>query len=195
MDARTILGRVFATITPIFAAFGGVLVDIAPPSDRPGQSDYIAVGIASLGSAAIMLLVMALTQKWSQQKRRRFFIPAAVFSFVVGLVGVVLYVGWFRHHTVLYPPEAAHPVRSVMGNEHLPDPARYVDKYPEMQDNPVGLLRKFGGKPSSVWTATSIEAVRSWLLATYTVIAMLLASTLICLSEGVLVAKPRRTKK
>ena len=178
----SLLARMVQLVTFLFAAFGGVLTGIAPPEEaRVG----FAVGIGSFLSLGVLLFVASVSHGLSRRIYKRRWLIASAAAFVCALVLAMVYYCAVLRYTFSYPTENS-PDKYVAGTEMTPAARDYLVQDPGR--SVAALVLDFGGleQRSEVWTAASRRRASLILMGLYIALVISLATSIFCLTEGVL---------
>src|ERR1044072_7886134 len=105
----------------LFAAFGGVLANIAPPS--PTSASF-AVGIGSFFVLIVLMIVSAIARGAPAEKYRKRWIRAGVICFFVALPLGLFYPWVLSKLTYPYPPPPDQPVAQHVNGWELTETAK-----------------------------------------------------------------------
>ncbi|MDQ1589757.1 MAG: hypothetical protein QOG71_384 [Pyrinomonadaceae bacterium] len=176
------LSRGVQLVTALLAAFGGFLLNIAPP-DETGVK--FAVGISSFLMLLVFLFIAALTQNSLAPSRKKYWLGVAGLCALIFIATAFLYRSNFEKLTFLYPPDDSAQVRYVNGTERTPNAEEQMRQRPTLSR--AQLLDKFGeANRHETWTQDSIDRARTTLVVNYVVMVLSLALTFFCLTEGIL---------
>lgn len=188
---NSILLRAIEIVLFLFAAFGGFLTNIAPPSSLIGGGSPIRlVGIASFLVLAILLLIAALV-KISRKRHYRIWIGAAAL-FLVGFAVLIIYYNTELNENTF---DYFDGTRVVAGKVLIPSVADKIGSYRETHPGEeltrADILAKFGGtqRITSVWTEESIRTEEQKLNKLYLMAVISLAIGLFSLTEGVFLGR------
>jgi hypothetical protein len=183
VDGKTLLVRAVDVVAFVFAAFGGVLTNMAPPAE--GRSQVI-VGIASFLCLAALLFITAMAKDLPPRTYKRRWLTGAAICLVVALVATPVYLSSYAGRTFAYPT-AASPEVYVRGTELTPAARAFLEDNPGL--SPQQLVANFGGLPNrtQVWTEASLGTARLQLTVLYLALVLGLASGIFCIIEGILV--------
>jgi hypothetical protein len=173
--------RVLATslgvVALLFTAFEGFLRDAAPPQE---SGPAFAVGLASLLSLGIFLLVEVAVRARLGQFHRRFWIVACLVVLVLSTVSGIVYSRLYADRVVAYPPD--QPTNRYVIGTTLTDLGR---EELEQWGSPGEVLVKNGG-PQNVhlfWTRESIAEAALTLTASYIILVASIGISLFALAE------------
>jgi hypothetical protein len=183
---NTYLLRGTALIGALLSAFGGFLLNVAPPDETGAK---FAVGISSLVALVGFLFVSSLVQKNATEKTRNKWRIAAAFLAVGFITSIFTYHSYFNALTFLYPPDDIKKVRYVNGTVLTDKAADIFRKDPSISR--ADLLDQFGeNNRHDVWIQDSIDSARKLLVSNYVLVVVSLCLTIFCFTESLLV--PRR---
>jgi hypothetical protein len=167
-----------AVVVYLFAAFGSVLIHIAPPAEgRPA----FAVGMASFLSLGILLYVRRSARFHKQPGQRRRWLLTAAASLAISVVLWLAYMDAYNKYTVAYPDNDS-PDRVVIGTVLTPDAKARRDRE---SLNPSELLAKYGlGHKTEIWQADSIRRSELIVNIMYAVLVAAIAIAIFGLVEG-----------
>lgn len=169
-------------VAALGAAFGGFLLNIAPP-DETGVK--FAVGIGSFLMLVAFLFVATLTQRDPKPENRKYWYMVAAVATGLFVVSALVYRHNFERLTFLFPPADEDQVRYVNGTEFTTAGQAERDKAPN--SNRAELLDKFGeNRRQAVWTQSSIDRANTVLVVNYVVVVVTITLALLCLIEGIL---------
>lgn len=190
---KTLIAFGASLVTTLFALFGGVVVNLAPPPDGPFDGQRNAVGLAAFLALIVLLLAKAVSLKIQR--------PGVLI--VLGLVlgagfgwSAVGYYGDFNTRTFLYPDDSEFSVRLLRGTGFTSAAQRTVDSLSKSGlDRPsdAQLVAGFGGDVKSVWTEASLRSSESMLFTSYLLLISLLAGAVFLLVEGIVHLSANRT--
>jgi hypothetical protein len=176
------LAKGIEAVTALLAAFGGFLLNLAPP-DETGVK--FAVGISSFLAFLAFLFISVFAQKNPVPKNRKYWIIAAALFAITFTISAFVYSNKFEKLTFIYPPDDTDQVRYVNGTQLTPDADKRMKASPNLSR--AELLDKFGeDKRHEVWTQESIDNARQVLVVNYVLVVLSLALAVFCLTEGIL---------
>lgn len=167
-------------IAALLAAFGGFLLNVAPPDDTGVK---FIVGATSALMLLVFLFISAFTQGTASPANRKYWLIIAGVSTLLFVGCTFFYWQSFERLTFLYPPEDIEQVRYVNGTKLTEKAAEQVRANPTISR--TELLDKFGeDQRHAVWT--DIENANRRLVISYVAMVLSLTLGLLCLTEGVL---------
>lgn len=163
----------------LFAAFGGFLENIAPPSQT---NPKFAVGLSSFLALIILLIVSALAKHSPAAKSRKKWVWAGVILFVTAGFAGLLYPWTLGKLTYVYPPAPDQPVAWRVSGLGYTQTARDF-----MRNNPgnwtPGKL-ELQLPYEDIWTDASVEKAKMLLLVNYVSLVLSIAAAIFCLLEA-----------
>jgi len=183
MDTRVLLIKSTEIVTFLFAAFGGFLLKVAPPEAGGAQ---FGVGISSILTLCVLLYISAVSLNLPQHVYEKRWLIAAGVSFVIALSASFFYQSNFLKYTFHYPTESSEEIY-FRGTTMTEKAEEYCGKRFEIvtvQD----CVGDFGGLATRgrVWQPDSIQTATLFLTSNYIVVILSLATTIFCLTEGIL---------
>ncbi|MFD0750380.1 hypothetical protein ACFQZS_09525 [Mucilaginibacter calamicampi] len=178
MNNSSILSRCIQGVTILLAAFNGFLTNWAPPTQQFSKLSF-EVGLISVGSLVILLLVISFRKKLKASTNKWYLISIPLI--LGGLIVGMLYKSTLNEY-VIEPPGESNPI--IIGNTYTQGAASYIKLFP---DKPVNeLIADHGGVMNieKIWTRASINAVQSRLAVLYIIFVLLTVSSIFILAEG-----------
>jgi len=169
-------------VTFLFAMFGGFLTFIAPPEEANSR---FAVGLSSCLTLVVLLLISALVKDPRRLKSRKKWLAVAIAFFALAVVTALFYWWNLNSLTFPYPPESKK-AEYVAGTRLTPDAQKYKDENPGKTIS--NIVADYGGMENRelVWSLDAIRNARMMLLINYIALVLSLATTIFCLTEGIL---------
>ena len=183
MNTKDLLMKAVEIITFLFAAFSGFLKRIAPPEET--ESSF-TVGASSMLALAALLFISAASKNRLRKKYKKVWLTISFAFFIVAMVSTFIYKANLDELTFPFPQEDANAERFIRGTALTPDAQSYIKEHPEK--NTSDIVADYGGitQKELVWTSDSIRQAKLKLTINYVVLVLSLASTIFCLTEGVL---------
>lgn len=180
---KTTLKRGIQTVTVLFAAFQGFLPNMSPPEEILRSS---AVGFASFLALFALFLTIALRKGVSTPAARRLWIASALALAISSGFVFNVYLKNLNRLTFEYPPGTESATLYVRGTELSEMAKRWKVENPNKSDSE--MVFDFGGLPNKqrVWKEESIGKAKLLLTWNYILMVGALASSIFCLTEGVL---------
>jgi hypothetical protein len=179
----------------LFAAFGGFLTKVAPPT--AANSEYV-VGFGSFLVLIILIAISALTLSAPPKKLWRKWMIGGTFFFVLALASGLVYPWTLSHLTYAYPPPPDAPVGyHVAGYSYeLTETAKeFLTNNPQM--NSPGEL-ELNLPYEEIWTPGSVETSKFLLQANYLLLLISISTSIFCFLEANVKnaprPRPRKTK-
>jgi len=184
METKAIVGKALETVTFLFAAFSGLLKSIAPPEET---SIKMTVGIASFATLIILLFISAIALGRVRARRRKFWLVAAALMFLVFLACAYQYSEDLSRLTFNWPPQETKQTLYVGGDNWLM-PKAYTQKIKHPELTGTDLVSGFGGleRKAAVWPEEAIKRASRRLRLEYVVLVLSLATSIFCITEGVI---------
>ena len=173
-----ILRTSLQTVTFVFAAFGGFLIKVAPPTDA---LSVFATGLASFACLFALLFVRLAYRKFALGPYRPVWIGVALLLAIVSGVFGFRYADDFQDRTYEYPPE--RPEMRFTAGTNLTDTAK---PYDTRGLSSAQIVAKVGGPDNAekVWLADSLKASKQRLRRDYVFFTLALATALFALLEA-----------
>lgn len=176
------LARGLEVVAALLGAFGGFLLNIAPPDDTGVK---FAVGVTSVLMLLIFLFISVFTQGNAKPANRKYWLVIAGVSALLFAGSAFYYWRSFDRLTFLYPPDDTDQVRYVNGTELTKKGEDQMRASPNMSR--AELLDKFGeNQRQAVWTQQSIDKANIVLVISYVAMVLTVTLALLCLIEGIL---------
>lgn len=173
-------------VAAVLAAFGGFLLNVAPPSETGVK---FAVGISSFLMLLGFLFVAVLTQGTAKPQNRKYWFIIAAVCTLLFIGSAFMYRGAFERYTFLFPADDVDQVRYVNGDTLTTAGAEQKSKCGNC--NRAELLDKFGeNRRQAVWTEESIAKAGTCLFILYVVMVLSITLAAQCLIEGLLQRRP-----
>jgi hypothetical protein len=181
VDTKQVLGKGVEVIVFLFAAFGGFLNDIAPPGEADSR---FAIGVGSFLALIVLLLATAFSKDLPIRRYKKTWLTVASAFFLAAICAALFYKSNTDRLTFPYPPESTR-AEYVSGTELTSDARAYKEKTGKTT---AEVVAAYGGLASRerVWTPASIRRGKMVLVASYLALILSLASSIFCLTEGVL---------
>lgn len=180
MNSKELLTRAVELITFLFACFSGFLTSVAPPEDAEAK---FAVGLSSFLALIVLLFISVLAKHLMQNKRRKIWLIATVFLFLLAAFSAFYYKAKLDQLTFPFPPEAAAQTGYVGGTEFTTVALQYKQTHPGK--TVAEIVADFGGLSNRtlVWPVEAINQAKLLLLVSYTLLVVSLAGALFGLAE------------
>lgn len=194
MELRSILGRATEVMAFLFAAFGGILFNIAPVEDF-GET----VGFASFVTLIALLLVSALARRQQAGTASRFWLILASVSGGFFVVSFWFYLRSVDQLTFPYPPDIDVPKLYVRGTELTAAAEKKWNSEMSVTHRQAGgaQISQFvvgvGGIPARdghIWTHDSFRSAKLAIMGNYVVLVLSLALSLFALIEITIIVNP-----
>ena len=180
--SKVVLTKAVQVIVFLFAAFGGFLAKMAPPEDATAP---FAVGISSFLALCVLLFVSAVSKNLPTEQFKKRWLLASGICFMGSLIATPFYLYNFDRLTFTLPPEAP-TTRHVRGTEWTALGQRLRHDHPYLSVSK--LVDQSGGRViiDEMWTPESIRLSRLILTGNYILLVLSIATTVACLTEGIL---------
>jgi hypothetical protein len=188
LGTKDTLVKAVEVVAFLFAAFSGFLKNIAPPEEADAT---FAMGISSFLMLAVLLIISALAKgERKGPAQNRLWLGASGLFFVAAGTAAFLYKGDLDRLTFADPPESTRR-DYLTGTVWTPAAQEYRRANP--QKTVSDIVADFGGhtRKELVWTLDSIQSVRMRCAIHYVALVLCLATTIFCLTEGVLAGRER----
>jgi len=179
----------------VFAAFGGVLTNLAPPSATPGDTHNAAIGLASLIALILLLAVEYVVAMSPKVKSARLILlVAAIIGSVTFVFTALNYRSDFATSTFMHDPDCGgERGRFIMGSELTP--AAKIFSEQRKTNGPDDLMCQAGATlPTEIWTRDSILRAEARLVRNYQVLVISLTLALFTLSWLVILTRGSHTR-
>lgn len=187
-ERRRVVETGAATITFLFAVFGGALADLAPPPGLVAETHpQRTIGLASFIALLVLLLAVVLGGRLTTQTHRRIWLGVSIVALVGFVALAVTYSETLAEKTFTF----VDGTRVTRGDALTPWATEQKHNFEELHPGeilgPAELLSKVGRhRIEAVWTAESIAARERGLTRHYVAVVIALAVALFSLLEGLL---------
>jgi hypothetical protein len=181
---NNLLAKFIQIVVFLFAAFGGFLNEIAPPTQT---NPKMIVGLGSFLVLIVLLIISAVARNISTAESNRKWIVAGCIFFVLAVVSGILYPWTLSNLTYYYPPlpDAAVAWR-VNGLELTQTAKDFIDREPSNY-SPAQLEQNL--KYEDIWTESSLAKAKLLLLSNYLCLVLSISTAIFCLLEANLTKK------
>lgn len=189
MNSSKIITRGIEVIALLFAAFNGFFTNWAPPTQQFSKFSF-EVGLISVSSLVILLIVVALSHKLRAKRSKWYLIsiPLLVAGIVVGL----LYKSTLTEYVIEYPKDSVE--YHIIGDVLTPDARKFIEDFPNA--TAFTLIENVGIKNiEQIWTRESINSMQLSLSIYYIAFVLLLVTSLFTLAEGKLSEEKKNIPK
>jgi len=163
----------------LFAAFGGFLTSVAPPSEIGAP---FSVGIVSVVVLILLLAVSAIARQASAERHRKRWIAAGLVCLVVAFPAAFLYYNALEQHTYWFPPNTPASRHIRASDQDLTDLARdYIARNPT--DSCPACL-ELNLPSDQIWKPEAMRSARNGLLLLYAWMVVCIAAAIFCLIEA-----------
>lgn len=174
-----LLAKFIQIVVFLFAAFGGFLNEVAPPTQT---NPKMAVGLGSFLVLIVLLIISAIARNVPAAKSNKKWIVAGCVLFVLAVVSGILYPWTLSKLTYYYPPppDAATAWR-VNGLELTQTAKDFIEREPGNY-GPAQLEQNL--RYEDIWTESSLAKARFLLLANYLCLVLSISTSIFCLLEA-----------
>ena len=176
-----ILTRAVEAVAFVLAAFNGFFTNWAPPTQQFSKLSF-EVGLISVASLILLLLVIAIKKKLQAPRSKIFWlvIPLAICGVTLG----IFYKTSLDKYVVEYPPGSkTYEITGETPDGYTKAARDFVARHPEISK--VKLIAAFRGSQSlQVWTESSVNEVQSKLSILYIIFVLMLVVSVFILAEG-----------
>ncbi len=158
----------------LFTAGGGFLISVAPPTDLDTKLGYSGLGI--IFSLLVFLLAKYIVQTIANRKFLVLYIVIIILLFFSIFFSSTFYLKELEKFTFTNPINTEQKL--IVSETYTDDVSRWLAMHPEYEGNHQIIFEYFGDNPNNIWTATSIQDVRSYLMKLYLLVVVLLSVSL-----------------
>jgi hypothetical protein len=179
MNPSKITARAIEAVTLLLAAFNGFLTNSAPPTQQFSSWSF-EVGLISVASLVILLIVIALAPKLQSQHNKWYLVSIPLL--IAGVVVGIIYKSKLNEYVIEFPEKSSQYY--IIGDEMTPAAQQYIKAFPSKPLNI--LIEDFGGikQREDIWPRASINAVQVSLTVYYIAFVLLLVTSIFILAEG-----------
>ena len=163
----------------LFAAFGGFLKEIAPPTQPKPK---LVVGLGSFLVLIILLIVSALARNNTSKTGNKRWVLVGCICFVVALVSGMLYPWTLSKLTYFFPPAPLAAKEWKVNGLELTQTARdFIEREP---GNYTPAQLNVNLNYEDIWTESSLMRARLMLLSNYLCLVLSISTAIFCLLEA-----------
>lgn len=185
MDTKGILAKAIEIVAFLFAGFSNFLYHMSPPNE--GNPNF-AVGISSFIALCILLYISAISKSLSRKKYKTTWLSIAG-AFLVSLIILFpIYQKNYLRYTIHFPQNSSDVY--YQGSELTTWAIDYMEENGKTLNEiikDVGIHNR-----ELIWTSESIHKGEMLLSINYIIVVISLATTIFCLTEGILVSEKQK---
>ncbi len=187
------LSKAISIISILFAAFGGIIIQIQPPGISGIESGFIATF-----SALVILLIIAGVTSHKKVKMRGIWIVSSIISFSCFIIFSIFYFQ-YKHDYVVNFPQGSDDYYIV--GDSLDYSGLIIREYLITNSIPINNISYIenGEGPeniNNIWTKVSIDKISNNLNIKYVLVMVFLSISIFSIIEGIFqfLSKERNSK-
>lgn len=174
-----LLAKFIQIVVFLFAAFGGFLNEVAPPTQT---NPKMAVGLGSFLVLIVLLITSAIARNLPAARSNKKWIIAGCFFFVLAVVSGMLYPWTLSKLTYYYPPPPDAAVAWRVNGLELTQTAKdFIEREPGNY-GPAQLEQNL--RYEDIWTESSLAKAKLLLLSNYLCLVLSISTSIFCLLEA-----------
>lgn len=174
-----LLAKFIQIVVFLFAAFGGFLNEVAPPTQT---NPKMAVGLGSFLVLIVLLIISAVARNVPAAKSNKKWIVAGCVFFVLAGVSGLLYPWTLSKLTYYYPPPPDAAVAWRVSGLELTQTAKdFIEREPGNY-GPAQLEQNL--RYEDIWTERSLAKAKLLLLSNYLCLVLSISTSIFCLLEA-----------
>lgn len=174
-----LLARVIQVVVFLFAAFGGFLNNIAPPTETSPQ---MAVGFGSFLVLIVLLIISGIARNTPAQKNNKKWLVTGCIFFVLSVLSGMVYPWTLSKLTYYYPPLPDAAVAWRVNGLELTQTAKDFIEREGRNLTPAELEQNLSYE--DIWTENSLAKARLLLSSNYLCLILSISSAIFCLLEA-----------